>query len=110
MFQQHSRNQVPTQVASPGALETQDKADTAFSSSQRTSRADFWAPSSPSLRIYNQLPPTSPRQSVPLLVVIDASIVVRTILEICLSREGYTVVAFPDGIEAMRWFSHDSRI
>jgi twitching motility two-component system response regulator PilG len=39
----------------------------------------------------------------PLIMVIDDSGTVRKILQTCLGREGFPVVAFPDGIEAMRW-------
>jgi len=36
-----------------------------------------------------------------LVLVIDDSLVVRKILEICLSRAGYEVKSFPDGVEAL---------
>lgn len=38
-----------------------------------------------------------------LIMVIDDSSTIRKILVTCLRREGFTVVSFPDGIEAMRW-------
>ncbi len=43
--------------------------------------------------------------------MIDDSATVRKILQTCLGREGFPVVVFPDGIEAMRWLKEpDSRI
>ncbi|WP_233097598.1 response regulator [Dictyobacter vulcani] len=41
----------------------------------------------------------------PWIMVIDDSATVRKIVEICLTREGYEVVSFPDGIAAMRWLA-----
>ena len=38
-------------------------------------------------------------------MVIDDSQTVRKILVTALDREGFAVVAFPDGVEAMRWLS-----
>lgn len=38
-------------------------------------------------------------------MVIDDSATVRKIVETCLKREGFDVQTFPDGIEAMRWFT-----
>lgn len=38
-----------------------------------------------------------------LIMVIDDSATVRKIVETCLSREGFEVKGFGDGIEAMRW-------
>jgi twitching motility two-component system response regulator PilG len=44
-------------------------------------------------------------------MVIDDSDTVRKILQTCLGREGFPVVVFPDGIEAMKWLTQpDSRI
>ncbi|HZT98818.1 MAG TPA: response regulator [Ktedonobacteraceae bacterium] len=43
----------------------------------------------------------------PLILVIDDSQTVRKILEVCLSREGFRVKSFPDGVEAMRWIIED---
>ena len=40
-----------------------------------------------------------------LILVIDDSATVRKILETCLTREGFEVKSFPDGVEAMRWFT-----
>lgn len=40
-----------------------------------------------------------------LIMVIDDSTTVRKIVRTCLSREGFSVVDFPDGVEAMRWLS-----
>lgn len=40
-----------------------------------------------------------------LVMVIDDSATVRKIVETCLKREGFDVQTFPDGIEAMRWFT-----
>lgn len=39
---------------------------------------------------------------VPLVIVIDDSSTVRKILETSLSREGFAVQSFPDGVEALR--------
>jgi twitching motility two-component system response regulator PilG len=38
-----------------------------------------------------------------LIMVIDDSITVRKIIETCLGRQGFQVLGFPDGVEAMRW-------
>jgi twitching motility two-component system response regulator PilG len=38
-----------------------------------------------------------------LIMVIDDSTTVRKIIETCLGRQGFQVLGFPDGIEAMRW-------
>jgi twitching motility two-component system response regulator PilG len=40
-----------------------------------------------------------------LIMVIDDSTTVRKIVETCLGREGFAVVGFSDGVEAMRWLS-----
>lgn len=40
-----------------------------------------------------------------LVMVIDDSATVRKIIETCLKREGFDVKSFPDGVEAMRWFT-----
>ncbi len=40
-----------------------------------------------------------------LVMVIDDSATVRKIVETCLSREGFDVESFQDGVEAMRWLS-----
>jgi twitching motility two-component system response regulator PilG len=45
--------------------------------------------------------PTQPQ----LVVVIDDSATMRKIVEVCLSREGYAVRGFVDGVEALRWIS-----
>ncbi len=46
-----------------------------------------------------------------LVMVIDDSNTVRKIIETCLGREGFDVVGFPDGVEAMRWLTEpNSRI
>ncbi len=45
-----------------------------------------------------------PRQS-PCVVCVDDSPTVRKILETCLSREGFAVHTFPDGVEMMRWLT-----
>jgi twitching motility two-component system response regulator PilG len=39
------------------------------------------------------------------VMVIDDSLVIRKILEICLRRAGYAVKSFPDGVEALRWLN-----
>ena len=38
-----------------------------------------------------------------LIMVIDNSTTVRKIIETCLGRQGFQVLGFSDGIEAMRW-------
>jgi len=38
-----------------------------------------------------------------LVLVIDDSPTVRNILEVCLSRAGYQVKSFHDGVEALQW-------
>lgn len=43
-----------------------------------------------------------------LIMVIDDSQTVRKIMETCLRREGFAVVSFPDGVEAMRWLSQSN--
>src|SRR6266567_3939020 len=40
-----------------------------------------------------------------LVLVIDDSLVVRKILEICLSRAGYEVKSFPGSVEVFRWLA-----
>jgi DNA-binding response OmpR family regulator len=40
-----------------------------------------------------------------LIMVIDDSQTVRKIMTTALGREGFAVVSFPDGIEAMRWLA-----
>lgn len=40
-----------------------------------------------------------------LVVIIDDSITVRKIVEISLSREGFEVVGFADGVEALLWLT-----
>lgn len=46
-----------------------------------------------------------------LVMIIDDSITVRKIIEVSLRREGFDVQGFPDGIEALRWFTQpDVRI
>lgn len=40
-----------------------------------------------------------------LVMVIDDSLTIRKILDICLRRAGYQVRCFQDGIEAFRWLS-----
>src|SRR5579875_3243752 len=37
------------------------------------------------------------------VLVIDDSATIRKIVETALSREGYAVKSFPDGVEAIRW-------
>jgi len=36
-------------------------------------------------------------------MVIDDSTTVRKIIETCLRRQGFQVMGFPDGVEAIRW-------
>lgn len=38
-----------------------------------------------------------------LVMVIDDLTTVRKIIETCLGRQGFQVLGFPDGVEAMRW-------
>jgi twitching motility two-component system response regulator PilG len=38
-----------------------------------------------------------------LVMIIDDSTTVRKIIETCLGRQGFQVLGFPDGVEAMRW-------
>jgi twitching motility two-component system response regulator PilG len=46
-----------------------------------------------------------------LIMVIDDSQTVRKIIATALGREGFAVVSFPDGVEAMHWLSRpDARI
>jgi twitching motility two-component system response regulator PilG len=40
-----------------------------------------------------------------LVLVIDDSLVMRTILEVCLDRAGYEVKSFPGGVELFRWLA-----
>ena len=39
------------------------------------------------------------------VMVIDDSATIRKVLEVSLKREGFIVVSFPDGIEALRWLN-----
>jgi twitching motility two-component system response regulator PilG len=41
------------------------------------------------------------------ILVIDDSPTVRKIIEVCLSRKGFEVESYPDGIEALRTFTND---
>lgn len=43
--------------------------------------------------------------SSPFVMIIDDSSTIRKIIEISLSREGYTVIGFPDGIAALQWLA-----
>ena len=40
-----------------------------------------------------------------LVMVIDDSATVRKIVETCLGREGFEVLGFPDGFDAIRWLA-----
>jgi twitching motility two-component system response regulator PilG len=40
-----------------------------------------------------------------LIMVIDDSETVRKIIITCLGREGFSIVGFPDGVEAICWLS-----
>jgi twitching motility two-component system response regulator PilG len=40
-----------------------------------------------------------------LVIVIDDSLVVRTILDTCLRRSGYQVKSFADGLQALGWLN-----
>ena len=40
-----------------------------------------------------------------LVLVVDESLVVRKILETCLSRAGYEVKSFPGSVEMFRWLA-----
>lgn len=37
------------------------------------------------------------------VVVVDDSVTVRKMLEVCFGRAGYNVQSFPDGMEFLRW-------
>lgn len=52
-----------------------------------------------------ELPGESAERVGELLIVIDDSLTIRKILDICLRRAGYRVRCFQDGIEAFRWLS-----
>ena len=43
-------------------------------------------------------------------MVIDDSLTIRKLLDICLRRAGYQVQCFQDGVEAFRWLSLPERI
>ena len=45
-----------------------------------------------------------------LVMVIDDSLTIRKILDICLRRAGYQVQCFADGVEALRWLSLPERM
>lgn len=46
-----------------------------------------------------------------LILVIDDSLTICKVIEVCLRREGYEVKSFPDGVQAMEWFqSKEARI
>ncbi len=38
-----------------------------------------------------------------LIMVIDDSVTVRKVIEVCLRRAGYAVISFPNGVKALRW-------
>lgn len=42
------------------------------------------------------------------VIIIDDSQTVRKIVEVCLSREGFEVQGFHDGVEALRWLSQQT--
>lgn len=42
------------------------------------------------------------------VIIIDDSQTVRKIVEVCLSREGFEVRGFHDGVEALRWLSQQT--
>lgn len=44
-----------------------------------------------------------------LIMVIDDSTIVCKILEVCLTRAGYDVVSFSNGVEAIRWLEKKGR-
>src|SRR5713226_5981460 len=48
---------------------------------------------------------TAMRRMSALVIVIDDSLVMRKILEVCLHRAGYAVKSFPDGIQTFRWLA-----
>src|SRR5712691_212171 len=39
------------------------------------------------------------------VLIIDDSVTVRKIFEVCLHRAGYSVKSFADGVEALRWLN-----
>jgi twitching motility two-component system response regulator PilG len=45
-----------------------------------------------------------------LIMIIDDSATVRKIVETCLRREGFDVLGFPDGVEAMRWLTEPGAV
>ncbi|MGH2495920.1 MAG: response regulator [Ktedonobacteraceae bacterium] len=45
-----------------------------------------------------------------LVMVIDDSLTIRKLLDICLRRAGYHVQCFQDGVEAFRWLSLPERM
>lgn len=45
-----------------------------------------------------------------LVMVIDDSLTIRKLLDICLRRAGYEVQCFQDGVEAFRWLSLPERM
>jgi len=50
--------------------------------------------------MFHDIPPQSP-----CVICVDNSPTIRHILETCLSREGFVVHTFPDGVEMMRWLT-----
>lgn len=46
----------------------------------------------------------------PLIVAVDDSPTIRKIIELCLQREGYEVVTFADGIQAMHWMTEQKTV
>jgi twitching motility two-component system response regulator PilG len=101
MLQKISLNRVLTQAAPPGGPVIQDKLGLDPFSSQMTSRINPWIPSYSSPIIQPHLLQASQK----FILVIDDSMVVCKILEACLSREGFQVKSFPDGLAAMRWLT-----
>ncbi len=45
-----------------------------------------------------------------LVMVIDDSTTVRKIIETCLGREGFEVIGFADGVQAIRWLTESARV
>jgi CheY-like chemotaxis protein len=50
-----------------------------------------------------------PYPSPTLVVIIDDSPTIRVLLEICLTNEGYLVIGFADGIEALKWLKYEAQ-
>lgn len=56
-------------------------------------------------------PSSAPMSGAPasIILLIDDSPTIRKVVEMCLRREGYAVVSFANGVDALRWLTYEAR-